>query len=419
MKLKQLVSTAALLGLIGTTAIAAPANEPTLYGGGYIWNNVIDKARDSSYPVALLQEDQTSVTGILYATGNYRSKHSGYSDTTSGNDVYNFSLATSEVYLDSQLNSWIRAHLTLTYQSNFTQGTYYPPSSLFFSEAYAVMYNGGNYYAKVGRQYINFGNYLHDSVSSTLPEQFTNINQTAITVGAVNMNGFYANASIFNGQPYGDTATFDNAPNNQYQAHGYTAELGYMQEMASTGYNMYVDYVDNIADNINVGNYFSPVQEGVYMTKAVPAIAAHIDYHTGPIDVLADYFTVTDAFDVSDWSYYSAAGASATGAKPSAYSVEGSYAFNWMNKIHSVTLGYEGSSQAVGFNGNSGFPMPESRILAQTGVTVSPNVSMQIEYDYDTDYSKGISGAIGFESVPVEGTGLTNSTLTARLKIFF
>jgi hypothetical protein len=429
MKLKHFVGAVALAGAMGSVAIAAPAqnNVPTIYGDGDVWNNIIEKAQDNAFGVVPLQEGQTAVTGAIYTNFAYTSKQTGYNDT-SGNSAYGFSLSDSELYVDSQLNPWIRAHVVAAVQPDFVSGT--GASDLFLPEAYVTMYNNSNWYAKVGRQYLNFGSWAHDSISGILTEDFTNSNQTGATVGYVSNMGAYASVSAYNGSAYKNTT----APTNTaYQAHGYSAEVGYMQEMRNQGYNLYADYISNWGDTLNAINYFNtsvtPTNE--YLTKEIPAIALHADYHTGPFDVLADYFTTSGSFDTANWAYGSNGRTGLSGATPSAYSLQGSYGFMNMGKANTVTVGYEGTMQAVGFtsfgsglttNANYGFPVPKSRMLVGYGVNLSHNVVLQGEYDYDTDYSTSDCSVIGTQGTigtPVCGTGNTNSTVTARLKVMF
>jgi hypothetical protein len=432
MKLKTLVSTMAVLGVMGSAAIAAPATMssaqvPVMYGTDSVWNSVIERNQDNASGVVALQAGQTKVTGEVIPQAQYVSRQSGtntfaaYSGNLSGS--YGISLYDAELYVDSQLSSWVRAHIAMDYGTNFltpttasSTGAFSSTSSMFFPEAYVTFYNGGNLFGKAGRMYLNFGSTTHDSVTTPLPEVLSEINETAAEVGFLNVaGGLYGDIAVYNGNAYGTGTTATNSSN---QAHGYVAELGYTQAMGSQGYNAYVDYTGNILDGLSF-NYAPSIAGSTTPTEQIPGLAVHADAHTGPFSVMANYVTALAKIGGSNWLATNQLYYDGKPAQPSAYSVEGDYGFNVMNYTATLTLGYQGSQQAAGIVPvGFAFPIPATRALVAYGVALSRNVNVGVEYDYDTDY--GTSTTAGNATTNFyTGTGNTNSTVTARLNVLF
>ena len=240
-----------------------------------------------------------------------------------------------------------------------------------------------------------------------------------MAVGAVNLRGgFYANASLYNGQAYGQSLTgtaqqpLPGDVNTEYQAHGYTAEIGSLGPlMANESYNIYVDYVSNFADTLAFIPDNGTGLQGP-LTAQVPAVAAHATYAAGPFTTYVDYVSAVDTFNATQWTYNGSA------AKPSAFSLEGDYTMTAWNKAAVFAVGYQGSQQAAGFIPSGGsFPMPASRFDIAYNLYPLSNFKVGIEYDYDEDY--GINDVSNIVGTSYTGTGQSDNTVTLRLSAWF
>jgi hypothetical protein len=440
MKLRVLFSAMMALGLVSSVAMAdqAAANEnqslnpnmmvtntpPDLYGTAPVWNVIIDRNADNAYGEVALYKGQTEVTGEVITDFKYKNNSSGYTYSSANPSSAQFSLYDAEIYVDSQFNSWIRAHLAVDYGTNFTGATPYSSTStstsMFFPEAYVTLYGNGNFYAKVGRQYLNFGSSMHDSLTTPLPQTLESVNATAVTAGVVNLlGGLYFDAAVFNGNSYGTGST---ANNSAVQANGYVLDLGYTQQMTNQGYNAYVDYIGNFANTLAL-NYGGISNQAVTSstnpfssnlpTSQVGGVAVHGDYHTGPFAIMGDYVSAVSKFNADQWSYNN------SGARPSAYSVEGDYDFMLMNHNSTVMVAYEGSYNLAGFVPmGSSTPLPQTRFLVGYSYALMKNVYLQAEYDNDHDYGTADSTAVN-TTTDYAGTNGDNNTLDLRLKVLF
>jgi hypothetical protein len=435
MKLKTLVGSMMVLGLVsGSAFAAAPVADPN--GDAAFWaNNVTFRNQDNSDGVVALQTGQTKITGAVATTAAYNTKRSSYATntTTPGNDdgSLGLSLSIAELYLDSQVNDWTSVHIAMDYDPMFpsyslsTAGDTANPTyssagtGMFFPEAYAT-FTHNNMFAKVGRQYANFGSTMRDSLSMTLVAQLATVNASGVTVGIQNVDGFYADAFIYQGTPYGSTDSgvndYATINSNASMVHGYSLDLGYAHNQGTNvfygnnGYNAYVDYIGNIADTLSfMADRDAQTNTHATPLKQVGGLAVHGDYTTGAFQVLADYVTAVAKFNAGASGLGYVPGATTTDSnQPSAYGVQAAYAWN-ENLKQRLTLGYEGTAGAAGVRSfYSNFTLPEMRMLVSYDIKPMANVDVAAEYTNDKDYS-----------IANSGTGESNNTVQARLKVVF
>ena len=444
MKLRVLLGAMLALGLVSSAAEAdifaanqAAAlnpmmmeNQPGLYGTAPVWNLIIDRNADNAYGEVALYKGQTDVTGLIFADFDY-ADHSASSPTSLavGPSEASFNLSDVEIYVDSQLNSWIRAHIAIQYGSDFTTSNNYINSTpdMFFPEAYVTLYGNGNFYAKAGRQYLNFGSTMHQALNAPLTQVLSMTNATGLTAGALNIiGGLYFDATVYNGSSYGTGST---AADTAVQANGYVFDLGYTDQEADYGYNVFADYIGNIADTltmnygggacVNTGvtvNCPGPFSGSAIPLTQVGGFAGHVDYHTGPFSITGDYVTATGTMSPAQWSY------NGKGAQPSSWSTEVDYNFMTFGHNSTATFGYQGSADMAGFYPIGAFmPTPQTRFAVGYNYAFMKNVYLQAEYDNDQDYGTGDESI--FTNVAnvttYNASGANDNTLTLRLKVLF
>ncbi|MSP52802.1 MAG: LbtU family siderophore porin [Gammaproteobacteria bacterium] len=427
MKLKLLVGSMVMMGLVSTYVHAdtitpqLTGDTTTVMSAGLLsfWEGIVDRNEDNANGVVLNQ--QNHISGAVSTQAGYTSKRgstttttSPYTDTSPNNKGNTaISLANAELYVDSEVTNWARAHVATSYGSDFTTSvSNYGTTDMFFTEAYAELNNFQQgapvwMFAKIGRQYLNFGSIQHNTITEPLTDDLALSNATAITVGAIAKNGLYGNFYGYNGSPYGTGNTYSSpaVTDSSNTIHGWGAEVGYAMGNATQGLNVYADYIANITDTLsfadNIGYYAkgSTTWTSIYPDKKRPGFALHANYNKGPFGVIADYVGMVSAFDQDIYSY------NGQGANLSAYALEADYTLS-TQQAQMISLGYQGSGNAVQFYGlGNTFSMPKSRVIAGYKYTFTSNVNMKFEYMYDKDYVKS--------DVATSGTGTTSSTISS------
>jgi len=433
MKLKTLVGSMAILGLVSTSAFAAPA------GGAKHsrnWNqkekdfymSIMNRNQDNNGTLMMnhLRNGESKLTGKIYTEfqHNDRGGENSNGDTgfASGNSTSSIDLSAAELFFDARINSITTAHVSVDYDYNVVGNQAGVPSGsslskgFFFSEA-AIEFNYGALFVNIGRQYLNFGSTMHNSITAPVTQVLSSSDQDAVTVGAQNFGGFFIDGSVYNGTPVNSNSgttpppSLDNSSNN---VHGYNVDFGYATLGDGYGFHLYIDYLSNMADVTAVHGSIAPNGGNPYTENDIPAIAAHGDFIVGPFTFMADYVTATKSFDANILSTInnSLSQTGAEGAKPSAWRLEGDYHFI---PGQNLTLGVEGTRQAQNVRElGSDFNLPESRFLAAytIGLNRSQSVQLEGEYTNDKDYSTGTGSDNG-------GTGNTNNTVTVRLRVGF
>ena len=457
MKLKKLVGSMMVLGLVTTAVIAGPktsqdSKAATVAGTDdkatkqeNFWATIVDRNEDGAYSQDLTS-GQIMLSASLAPKANVSLNQRAKADNNNNKDDFSIS---PEIYLNARLNEYSTVHLALSYDDNNTfnnlnGGNFYgadvedknnvakdveSKKELYIPEAYLKL-NHEQIFAKVGQQYINFGSTSHGSISTPLTQQLSQTNQLAVTVGAQNLKGtgLYADISGYKGARVtsGDQKTIG-------ERFGYTAELGYAKDAANYNLNIYTDFINDMADVDSV-NYAIASGRKAYVSenttdnggaksylaikpaaayKAIPGMAAHVGFTMGKFQVMADYVTAMKKFDQGDNMYYKGQFVNDVdyGAKPQAYGMEVDY--NFMPK-QTVTLGYQETKQALSFG------LPKQRTLVAYTYQFSDHVSVSSEIKWDKDYSSNEFG-LGYddEAGRISGSGKTKSTALAKLSVIF
>jgi hypothetical protein len=375
------------------------------------WEALINRNEDRAAGLQLGVTNHVSgVTGLKLA---YDSKRANYADNSENNKgKLLFSLPESELYFDSQLNAWSRAHIAVADYYDFTAATFNKSNfAMFFSEANVSMNNlaqNGHLWAKIGRQFLNFGASHSKLVTHPLTRYFYETNAPAVTVGLANINGFYGDVFAYQGGAYGITT--NQQQDHTYNPNGYGLDLAYANGDNQQGYNLVVDYLADMSTTLT--GRWNLTTLNITPTKQIPGVAIDAYYHTGAWGFDANYVAAIVGYDTTQLSY------NGTGAKPGAYGVEGSYTFAGQHP-QILALGYQGTQDALNMTvWSSGYPVPQSRINLSYTYTLSSNLLLQTEYRHDVDYSTNDRITVK-SGTTTHGTGNADNGLLAQLKVIF
>lgn len=456
MKLKPVVASLFVLGLVSGSALAA-GNQ------AIIQQSIVDQNAVISPVCADNWFNRISISGIgtIQATWADKDPAGTFWPTNHSTDLYvnNFNVIANAV-----LNSWTKATVNLAYigfptytflpsiyRSNFTT----PPGALNINiewaaerhtsnvihadEAYVTFANFCKtpFYFKVGKTYVPFGTYSdpYNFVLTPMTQQLAQVNQTAAILGFATDMGLYGNVYAFRGNsqaPMDDSGMIRN----------FGAELGYYGSLSSFD-------ARDAHYNINVG-IIRAIQDGDFWTKntlmrdlfhyshPVAGFAAHADLSWKQFDFFANYVVALKNIqiipDVPKWlsdlgiltqadvdtfvdKYFT------DNRKLWAADVNADYAFQTWCHDSKIGLSWQ-------FGGNGDFMAktlhvfyPKYRLQADYKVNLIKNVDFDLVYAYSRSFDYSING-MGFDSIPpfIIGnttvnikTGLPNGTESSNV----
>jgi hypothetical protein len=410
MKLKSVVASMLALGVASTAALAASTDT--------VNRAEFDAMKDQVAKMeAVLNQHQTGLNNQTATNANdwfnrvalsgdigidaFTSAHNSYRFDNNGGNTNAIELPQANLFVDAQVNDWVKAHAGIHLDSNVSRDGLYQfhdalygadISNKWLEEAYVTVANFAQSpaYARVGREYIPFGSYDAHAITPSLTQMLTQTRATALQAGVVMANGFNASAYTFNGTDLDKNVGKNRRVNN----FGLTA--GYANSYNNVSYNAGIGYIYNMADV----NYISAgINSNNRVDHVVGGISVDGTVKSGPFDASAHYVTALKDFDQADVSYVSTHGKE--GAKPSAWGIDAGYSFAVAGHDSRVGLGYQRSSQTnhvgpvefysedFGLLVNSG--MPQQRYVAQYDVNVWKNtdIGVQVYHDRNFDGNQG------------------------------
>jgi len=293
-----------------------------------------------------------------------------------GDDQSDIVVATGALGLEAMINEWISAEISALYEENDT------PLEI---DTASVMLgpSGGPWSLHAGQFYVPFGVYETTMVSDPLTLELGETRETAIAAG-IRRGGFHADLYAFNG----DLEDEDRIDSIGASA-GLAATVGGADLTLSAGYLNNLGESDGLEEMVHATNAGGDASEvGAWTASAVVGI--------GEVMLVAEYLAATDAFDATEIPYDGA------GARPGAWNVEASHAFDLMGRPASAGISCQGTREAVALG------LPEQRILAGLSVEILPHTALSFEYARDEDYDTADGG-----------TGETAGTFTTQLAVAF
>lgn len=343
-------------------------------------------------------------------------------------------LSNADLFVDAQVNDWTAAHIGLNFQDNqdgdnFDNSVHtnntddsYSRSQIISAPASPILDEGyitfGNFtqspiYFRVGRQYVNFGDYDRYAVVPTFTQLLTETNETAATLGFVDVSGINASLFGFRG------AVNANQFVNTQRTNNYGANIGIANNYSNFGYNFQASYLYNIddVDFIDQSYTFPLVSNaiGPVTLNKVGGMSVDGRFNTGPWDFAADYFWALQSFNPGAIAFVHTNG-NISGASPRALYVGAGYCFYILDHTSRLGLDYQRSWQAVAvgvgpvvlaapvlpFGFGAGTPgLPKQRYEGNYTVNVSKNTDVGLDLFDDRDYgtNQGGTGKSAFTGV--------------------
>lgn len=313
-------------------------------------------------------------------------------------------LSINDGYLNmaANVNDWVSAFVGLSYSNPTTvadNSTYGGEYSAAYSnniqgtgnnviqleQAYATIANFemSPVFLQIGKQYQDFSRYQIHPIERSMTQVMSETLATSAKLGFILPVGFHGSIYVFD-DPVAKI-------NKTAKTTNYGAALGFDHPSDVFGFDLGAAYLYNM---IGVNDTAYSVQnftgnDGYH--NRVGGVAVYADANSGPFIFGVRYTTVVDRFSPLDLPRYGVAnvvgtgvighpGASAavspdaSGAKPWSVGAQAGYGFEGWNKNQNVYLGYQASREAAGLN------LPKSRWLAGYGIDMWKYTNFGVEW---------------------------------------
>lgn len=329
--------------------------------------------------------------------------------------------AVNDAYLNAtgHVNNWVHAFLEVSYSNinafplngfDETSGpnAFEKPKPGIYSEAYdtdtLTLQQGYIFvgdlerfplFAKLGKQFVNYGQYVIHPITRSMTQVMTETLQTAAQGSFISSwSGFDFHGSVFafeNTMGMLDEDEVGDVNDNGHQHTNYGAQLGFGKISDQFGFDVGIGWiydmvgVNDVAYAVSMFHNGTPDDDGTY-EKRVNGLTVYGLFNTGPFSLSGHYATALQHFDADDLGFSDDDDDDNDGAKPWSFDVTGAYNFNYWGKAQNLYVGYQQSGDAVNLL------LPESRWTAGYGIDVWKNTNLTIEYSHDSDYSEGDGG---------------------------
>ena len=282
-----------------------------------------------------------------------------HTESFAGSDTSDITLATVELFVDTQFHELIGTHVQLIYEDDGTE-------TISLDEANFTLGNPDTFpaYLVGGRWKLPFGGGFDTAMSTDpLTLNLGEMQESALLVGAA-YEGATIEAYFFNGD------TQEAASGDHINRWG--LNVGYGGEVDSITYGIGAGYLNNIADTDGLttalGNNTTTL--GEYRS----GVEIHGELAYGGFATRGAYMTALDSFSAAEIAFNGA------GAKPSSWVFETSYTIPIMGKETTFAGTIQGTKETLALG------LPENRIGAAVTVGIVDHFSVTGEYLHDTDY---------------------------------
>ncbi len=297
--------------------------------------------------------DNTTISGLVEVEGSA-------SRDFEKKDSSDVTLATMQLGIDTQVDSWASGHMILLYEEDDTE-----PMDV--DEA-TITVGGGDastLFLTAGKFYVPFGVFESNMISDPLTLELGETGQSALQVG-YDRDGWLASAYVFN-------CDVDEVNETDDHLACYGASGGYTYESEDWSGRIHASYMSNLLDTDLLEGEFVDSQErsitdmtggwGLYASTAVDAFTLR-----------GEYVSAVDQLEFTDGVI----------DEPSAWNVEFDVAIPLFGYEGIVGFAWQGSDNLAGV-------LPEQRLLGTVGIGLSQYVTVALEYAHDWDYkpSKG------------------------------
>lgn len=434
MKLKLVVASMSVLGLLSCPALAADAPKHKRHHVRHHAHKVVhhvvvtqDYKDAGALPAPIVNDWYNRITldGVMNADVTWGNRGIGYM----GENNRRISVNNAQINVNANVNEWTKAFIAIAFDdtSGLLSGasTAANPLSIVRRPKPGVYENikgstsGANFeqafftignmdelpvYVRLGKQFLPFGKYNPHEITRSMTNVLSETLHASALLGFETRMGFagalyafdnavrqVASATSFNSHTktnYGGVISFA-MPSD---ALGFDVGLGYMYDF--TG-------VQDVAYAVGLYNGSSTAGTGTYANR-VSAGSLYGDVNSGPFSLALRYVTALQRFAAADLPTKGILPAGTNGARPWAADLTGMYKFNAWDRNQNVYLGYQGSQDAVNLY------LPRSRIVAGYDVEMWKNTNVGLELNHNNDYSTSDGG-----------TGNTSNQVHLRVGVKF
>ncbi len=278
-----------------------------------------------------------------------------YDDITSSD----FAVATVELLMAHQINEYVSAEVGLLYEEGET------PIEVDIA-LLRLADPESPFYIAAGQFYQSFGSFESGMISDPLTLELGETRETSL-VGGFENEMLFASFYVFNG---------DQQTNLSDEATDYGVNIGLAREAENLSYSLQAGYISNIAESDGLESVILP---GTLSDEVAGyAISSTTSFHS--LNLILEWISADDAFETAAFEYNGA------GAKPQAWNVEVGHNFTLMNKDALVSLGYQGTEEALALD------LPKERTLAALKIDIFEKTLLGFEISMDQDYSEAVGG---------------------------
>ena len=321
------------------------------------------RAIDSSHWI-----NKLTVGGLLEVEANS-------SESYTGVDSSDLTLATAALAFNAKINDRIEAHLSFLYEEDETP--------LEVDEGTIVVSLAGGSSLVMGQMYVPFGPFETNMVSDPLTLEIGETRETAIQY-SFTTGGFSGTAFVYNGTKTRKTA--------EEKIDQFGIGIGYATEGEGLTYNVGITYLNNLGDSDGVTAKIAATTLNDY----VGAYIAHGSVKAGAFSFIAEYLTATDKFASSELAF------NGRGAEPSAMNIEFAYDSTIAGKPATWAIGYQTTDEALALG------LPETKMLLAVSVEVMQDTALSFEVANSEDYGTSVGG-----------TGKNANSLTVQFAVGF
>jgi hypothetical protein len=413
MKLKLVVASMSVLGLLSCPAFAADApKHKKHYRHHHKMTRKVAATHDykdmGALPVQSMMNDwynRITVDGFINFDTSWGNRSMGYM----GENNQRFSINPAQINVNVNVNDWVKGFAAINFDntSGLLSGASTAANPLTVSNRPmpGVYENikgsalGANFeqvfltignmdvspvYLKLGKQFVAFGKYDPHAITRSMTNVLSETLRTAATIGFQTRSGLAAEFFAF------DNPMREAASSTSFNSHtktNYGGQIAFAMPSDSLGFDVGLGYmydftgVQDVGYAVSVYNGTNSATTPTYAHR-VGAASLYGDINSGPFSFALRYVTALQHFSSSDLpTRATTVAANRANAKPCALDLSAMYKFNAWDRNQNVYLGYQGSRDAVNLY------LPKTRLTAGYGMEVWKNTSVGLEVNHDKAYS--------------------------------